>query len=65
MRLVMSAIEAVVWTMGKKLPPAANASFMGEAPKDIKNVSLERGFHTNGVHADFTRERAEQLEGPE
>ncbi|KAJ5062233.1 hypothetical protein J3E74DRAFT_473850 [Bipolaris maydis] len=44
MRLVMSAIEAVVWAMGKKVPPAARASFMGEAPKDVKDVSPEWGF---------------------
>lgn len=44
MRLVMSAVEAVVWAMGKKVPPAARASFMGEAPKDVKDVSPEWGF---------------------
>lgn len=44
MRLVMSAVEAVVWAMGKKVPPAARASFMGEAPKDVNDVSPEWGF---------------------
>ncbi|KAF3034175.1 hypothetical protein E8E11_000464 [Didymella keratinophila] len=44
MGLVISAVEAVVWAMGKKVPPAAKASFVGEAPKDIKDVSPEWGF---------------------
>jgi hypothetical protein len=44
MRLVMSAVEAVVWAMGKKVPPTARASFLGKAPRDVEDVSPEWGF---------------------
>jgi hypothetical protein len=44
MRLIMSAVEAIVWAMGMKVPPAARAFFLGEAPRDVNDVSPEWRF---------------------
>ncbi|CAI6233925.1 unnamed protein product [Periconia digitata] len=44
MQLVLSAVEAVVWAMKKEIPSAAKASFKGQAPKDVNDVSMEWVF---------------------